>query len=346
MVNGDRVRQARELRDLTQAALASRLNVNQSTAASIESGRHHPSPELALSIAIHTGFPLSFLNQDSPEDFPVGSHLLFRARASMSARQKAQVHRYAQTIFECSSKLSRRVTSISPRIPQLPSESPVMAADVTRSALGLSPDTPIADLLFSVEKAGVVILSLPISQPNIDAFSLWAGPNQEKPIISILPQMPGDRLRFSVAHELGHLVLHRTLKGEFPELEREANEFTGSFLLPEGPMREELDPPITLSTLAQLKPRWGVSIQSLIMRASELGILNERQKRYLFQQMSTRGIRKREPASLDIPLERPRGLRQMAELVCGVPIDYRRLSREVCLPETFLRETIECYREG
>lgn len=343
MISGGRVRQARELRDFTQAALADRVGVNQSTIASIESGRLSPSRELALSIVIHTGFPLSFFEQEPPEGFPVGSHFLFRARASATARREAQAHRYAQTIFECISKLSGRLTSIPSRLPQLSSESPKIAADVTRAALGSSPDTPLTDLLFSVERIGVNVLALPLSVHEIDGFSLWAGPDAQKAIICVLDQVPGDRLRFSAAHELGHLVMHQTMRGEFREMEKQANQFAGALLLPEGPMCEELMPPVTLSTLAQLKPRWGVSLQALAMRASDLGILSERQKRYLFQQMSARGIRKREPASLDIPVEKPRAFRQMAELLFGLPIDYRRFSREVRLPETLLRETLERY---
>jgi hypothetical protein len=72
---------------------------------------------------------------------------------------------------------------------------------------------------------------------------------------------------------------------------------------------------VTLTSLAGLKPRWGVSIQTLIYRAHELGIIADRQYRYLFEQVSIRGWRTREPENLDIPVEKPRTLRKIVELL-------------------------------
>jgi len=340
VINGSRIRQARELRALTQVELAEHVDVNQSTVASIESGRRIPSEELLQSISIRTGFPPSFFKQDTPDEFPIGSHLLFRARASVTARQEAQAHRFAQIIYECSVKLANRLTSIPLHLPQLPDETPEVAAEVTRATLGLSPDTPIGDVSFSIERAGVFVTVLPLSIERIDAFSLWAGKYSDKPVIATLGQEFGDRQRFSLAHELGHLVMHQSMRGTFREIEKEANRFAGALLLPGTPMHEELLPPVTLTSLATLKPRWGVSMQAIAMRAFDLGLITERQRTYLFKQMSMRGFRKREPASLDVPLEKPRGLRQMAELLYGNPISYQEFAQDVRLPVTLLQETL------
>ena len=343
MIEGMRIRQARELRDKTQTALAQRVQVNQSTIASIEVNRFNPSNELVAAIAIELGFPVGFFSQDAPTEFPIGSHLLFRARASLSARKEAQTYRYAQTIYECAIHMAQRLTSLPLRLPRLPDLTPEEAAKATRSALGLSPDTPIANLTYTIEKAGVLVMALPIEVQEIDAFSLWAGHNNTQPVISVLRQEFGDRLRFSTAHEIGHLVMHQSLKGAVLEIEREAQQFAGALLLPEIAMRDELVPPITLSTLAEMKPRWRTSMQAIAMRAFDLDIISARQKTYLFQQMTARNMRRREPASLDIPLEKPRALRQMAELLYGVPINYQRLARDVRLPELLLQETLSIH---
>ena len=139
------------------------------------------------------------------------------------------------------------------------------------------------------------------------------------------------------------MVMHKSVKGSYREFEAEANAFAGAFLLPEKPMYEELIPPVTLIGLRRLKLRWRVSIQAIVMRASDLGIITERQKTYLFTQMSKLGIRKREPRALDIPAEKPRALRQVAEMRYGVPIDYQELAKGVLLPVRLLQDTIGLY---
>ena len=78
-------------------------------------------------------------------------------------------------------------------------------------------------------------------------------------------------------------------------------------------MRAELMPPITLTTLAALKARWGVSLQALIRRAQTLDLLTPSQYRSLSAQLGARGWRTREPIA--VPVERPRALRQLAELL-------------------------------
>src|SRR2546428_12825632 len=106
--------------------------------------------------------------------------------------------------------------------------------------------------------------------PQRDAFSTWAGGDGSTPVIVVTATTEGDRRRFSVAHELGHLVLHQVPQGSPHGLERQADMFAEEFLLPAAAMREALVPPVTLTTLADLKGHWGVSLQALIRRARTL----------------------------------------------------------------------------
>lgn len=347
ILNGDRIRQARGIRCLTQAELARRVGVNQSTIAGVESGRLSPSEELLAAIASETNFPVAFFEQLADDDFPLGTLLLYRARASVRSRQEDQARYYASALFECALRLSSRVTSIPLRLPQI-DDTPERAAEITRVALGLSPDRPIGNLIRVVEMAGVVVLGLPLHIEGLAAFSLWARygterPAAERPVVVLLAGDVGDRRRFSTAHEIGHLVLHRSMRGDVQVIEKEADFFAGALLLPETAMREELIPPITLTGLAALKRRWRVSMQSIIMRAYDLNIISERQKRYLFQQMGTRGWRKREPAALSVPVEKPRAFRQMVEMIYGVPINYDRLATDVTLPLDLLQDSLSVY---
>lgn len=162
-----------------------------------------------------------------------------------------------------------------------------------------------------------------------DAFCVWAKTEEhEIPVIAHCTGVPGDRLRLSIAHEVGHLVMHRTMGKPLVIIEKEAYEFGAELLMPEAAMRREIKAPVTLTSIAKLKPRWGVSIQALIRRAYELQLLSERQYRYLFAQLSANGWRTREPENLDVSVEKPRLLRKMAEAIYGYPIDYQEMASE------------------
>ena len=344
MIFGERVKQARQLRTLTQTELAKRLSTSQSTIAHIENERLSPSRELLEAIAFQTGFPPSFFRQPPEEDMPLGS-LIFRARASASSQAETTGYRYTQIGYRMIRSLLAKTKPIAVRLALLDDEDPSTAAKLTRSNLGLPPDRPIGTLVNALERAGVVIFSLPIPLPKIDAFSMWAEEGLPMIILANTSNQDGSRLRFSVAHEVAHLVLHRTLGGDFKEIESEANRFAGEFLLPEAAFREEVFPPVTLSALARQKVRWRVSLQALVMRAYELEIITQRQRKYLFQQLSAKGWRRREPRNLDAPVEHPQTLSHLAELHYGKPIDYRRLAAHTNLRSRFVEEFINAQHD-
>lgn len=342
MIFGERVRQARELRGLTQTELARRLNITQSSVAQVESGRLSPSGEAVEAIALQTGMPPSFFGQPPDDHFPLGS-LLFRSKAAMTSREERQAHRYAQVGYRMIDKLLERVKPIPLLLPRIDEHIPAVAADITRTAFGLSPDQPISHLMNTIERSGVYGLALPIKLKNIDAFSSWAGANSGRPVVVLLKAdlaSDGARLRWSVAHEIGHLVMHRAMRGELAEIEREANQFAGQLLMPEVAIREELLPPVTLSSIAALKQRWGVSLAALIMRAFDLDMITRRQRTYLFQQLSAKGWRTREPPNLDVPVERPQSLPQLASLFYGTPIACARLASDVNLSTRLIEEFV------
>jgi Zn-dependent peptidase ImmA (M78 family)/transcriptional regulator with XRE-family HTH domain len=331
LIYGARVRQARELRALTQEELARAALISQPAVAQIEADRIQPQPDVLAAVARKTGFPVGFFEQEPRDDFPLGS-LLFRARRSMTQRQRTIVHRCGEILFEAANRMRARLEVGPVKLPRLSGSLLVRdldhAAELVRTALGLSPDAPIKNLLRSAERAGVLIVPLPISASKFDAYSLWTG--EGIPVISLFENVPGDRQRFSVSHEIGHLVLH-----EMPEsnVETEADAFARRLLLPEEPMRAEMAPPVTLSTLAPLKPRWGVSMQVLTYRARDLGLISERQQRYLFQQMNQRGWLQHEPPNLNVPRERPRALQKMAEVLFGDPVDLEKMIDEIFIPD-------------
>jgi Zn-dependent peptidase ImmA (M78 family)/transcriptional regulator with XRE-family HTH domain len=342
VITPDRLRQARELRGLTQTALARQVGVHPSAIAQLETGRIQPSPEVLDALSRATSFPRTFFTRPSGPPLPPGS-LRFRARAALTARQRRQAWGYAQTVYELMASLAMQAEYPAPRLPRLAGD-PVAAAAVTRQALGLAPDRPIGPLIRTLEHHGVWVLAIPVPLPRRDACSAWAGGDGATPVIVVAATPAGDRRRFSVAHELGHLVLHYTPEGTPHALEQQADAFAEAFLLPAAAMRAELAPPITLTTLADLKVRWGVSLQALIRRTHTLELLMPSQYRSLSAQLGARGWRTQEP--ITVPVERPRALRQLAELLYGRPIAYPSLADAMGLDPAFVQALLEAHAAG
>ncbi len=321
MIYGELIRQAREFHGLTQTKLANAVHVKQAAISEMEYNEFAPSETLLKEIAKQTGFLPSFFELAPNDNLPI-STLNYRARRSVSTREETRVYQYANLLYQQIKRICLDVLMPPNKLPQLQGTRTQQAVKITRDELGLSRNEPIKKLLRTIENSGVVIFNLPRDIPQIDAFSMWAKLDEERPIIALLSGRLMDRKRFSIAHELGHLVLHQSIRPSLKLVENEANEFASAFLMPEQAMREEMKAPITLTILAKLKLRWGVSMQALIMRAYKLGIITQRQTKYLFAQISAQGWRTREPSNLDLKVEIPHLVRNMIESKYRTREDY------------------------
>jgi Zn-dependent peptidase ImmA (M78 family) len=119
---------------------------------------------------------------------------------------------------------------------------------------------------------------------------------------------PADRLRHTLAHELGHMVLHTIAVKSDEEMEDEADAFAGAFLLPADEIRPQLRR-FDLRQLANLKRYWKVSMAALAVRADRLMLITPYQSKMFWIEMGKLGYRKREPN--EPPKESPKLLRQM-----------------------------------
>src|SRR5262249_30585164 len=142
------------------------------------------------------------------------------------------------------------------------------------------PPGPIANLVGTIEAAGGIVLRWPFGTPKIDGISRWA-PGLP-PVFFLNDQIPMDRARLTLAHELGHMILH---DAPFPEMEPEANEFAREFLMPSREIRRRLEG-CNLYKLSTLKPYWKVSMAALLYAAEELSVVTPRTARHLWSQMS------------------------------------------------------------
>lgn len=326
-MHGDRIRQARELSALTQQELARRVGITQPAIAQIESGAYAPSDNVLTSIALQTGFDIGFLKQERPPiEFPIGS-FLYRTQARVTSKDKARSHRVAQLMFEIASAMRSKLQEIPVLIPRT-TEPPEEAARIARASLGFSPESPIPNLMGAVERAGVLVLQLPLEVSGLDGFSAWVGTDHQVPVICLLTGKKGYRSRFTLGEELCHLIKHSPLRCSISDADDEAHRFVGELLLPADAVREEVALPITLTSLLTQKKRYQVSLQFLIRRVFDLELITANQYKYLNMQVSARGWKKCEPGDDEILQEQPRLFLKMITAVYGVPPDYQRMKAD------------------
>jgi Zn-dependent peptidase ImmA (M78 family) len=134
---------------------------------------------------------------------------------------------------------------------------------------------------------------------RIDGMSQWI---DDHPVMLINSAAPTDRKRLTLAHELGHLLLHNGFATEDPE--REANEFASEFLMPGHVIRPDLRP-ATLGRLRDLKRVWGVSMQALYERAYNLKLVTTAERVSFYKSMNARGWKTSEPDSELLEPETP-----------------------------------------
>lgn len=331
-VNGERVRLARELAGLTQSSLCEALGVDQAMIAHIERGKKQPGDELLAAISTELRQPTSFFRQGTPPEFPRGS-LLFRSKSGIGKRTIAQIHSHAELVFEFISRLSQEASLVPVRLPR--ETDPIEAARQVRRELGLA-SGPLPNMIRAVERLGVITIPLP-DHKDCEAFAVWAGPDRACPVLGLVVEKPSDRVRMSVAHELGHLILHRNILGGTQELELQAYRFAAELLMPSHDIKQEFDSErLSLFRLAALKRKWQVSMQALSRRARDLEVISDRQYRYIMQQMGIKGWRTEEPSFGQQVIEMPRVLTKLTEVTVGSNPNMQKMSVDFNISKDFL----------
>lgn len=342
----DRLREALLVSGLSQEELALHLQRSRSFISELFAGKHSFTCELASEVSLVTGFPLHFFERE-PVKGKKGE-LTYRAKARTTKSEKASISAQFSLFEEVIPHLmvlthsaddSSWVDLVSPTQQILTANDIEHIAADCRQVLGIKHDAPIANMIWTVEKAGIAVV--PFSHVNkMSSSSDTEGvtrPEDEgsSSIIGYFPgSYSGDRQRFTIAHELGHLILHRH-RPLNDASEAEAQLFASAFLLPADTARRIFSPSFSLVDYAYMKAGWGISIQALIYRAMQLKVINSRQYRNLYISLSARGWRKREPVK--VPIEHPLFVKQMMGVAFGrVSDDLKTASIDPDLPPEVL----------
>ena len=319
---GERLRSARMYRGLTLTELAKRTEISKQSISLYENDNNTPDYMKVRLLASELNFPYDyFFQKDSYAAKTETTY--FRSLASATKKDRT-----AQSIkLEYVAKMYEILLEfISFPEMNLPSVNFVGCDDVfeceNEDAIQEIEDIaaqvrkywdigtgPIKDLQYLLEKNGIIVTGFDTNEDKIDAFSqrtIVAG-NDIYFIAVALGNRPEGRIRFDMAHELGHILLHpwsedleAITKDEFKARERQANMFASAFLLPRDSFGKDIASyPTDLKYYQFLKNKWKVSIQAMIYRTHQLGTMSDNQYQYLMRQVSKNGWRIKEPG--DVP---------------------------------------------
>jgi Zn-dependent peptidase ImmA (M78 family)/DNA-binding XRE family transcriptional regulator len=310
-VNRDMIVLARQSRGLTQVELGVKSGVSQSKLSKFENGLLRVGADDLGRLAVALKYPPEFFAlTDKVYGFgsacnynrrrtSVGSKDLYRMLADLNVTRMRMTRLLRGVEIEAANEFFNADPDEYERDIE-------RIAALTRAHWNL-PMGPVANLIGAIESAGGMVFKVSFGTLKIDALSQWAPGSP--PIIFVNSEIPADRARHSIAHELGHLVMHQH---PYPDMEKEADRFAAEFLLPAREIESELSS-LSMPKLADLKLRWRVAMQSLIYRARTLGKISEKEYSGWFRGFSQRGYRRNEPVT--IPDESPSLVFEVVESV-------------------------------
>ena len=299
---GERIKLARKMKQYSQDELAQQAEVSKMAISKYERDQDIPSSGVLLHISNALNVPVEFFFRPPIINIELQA---YRKLSSLGQKEQeaiqAQVQEWLERYIELEDLFPEEKAS-GINLPQYPIKSfedIENAARNLRLAWELGFDA-IENLMELLEDQHIKIGLIEGFQ-EFDACTFMAG---DAPVIVSKAGLPGDRQRFNLAHELGHLVMEIA---EGLDEEKAAHRFASAFLVPAttamfelGKHRSKLD----FNELYLLKRKYGLSMQAWIYRSKDLGIIATSTADYLFRTFSQRGWKKNEPGDA-LPSEKP-----------------------------------------
>ncbi len=341
-----RIRLARDLRGLTQQQVVAELggSISPPALSQIEAGKFRPSDAVVKQLSAALNVPQSFFTAQWPSENQAATY--FRDLRSTSARDRRRAGAQALILSNFITALEQYVRLPEVSVPSLPRELDAGRDEIEHAALTIRQSwelgsDPIPHVVRELERHGVAVARLSLGNTAIDAFSTRVG---HRPLVFLTDDKNDNyvRSRLDASHELGHLVMHQTVEPGTKEVERQAQDFASSFLLPEDSARLELPSRLDAagwSQLAEAKRTWGMSMAALLFRARALRMISADIYQSAMRYMSSKGWRTQEPGDREMgapesPLLLERSVRQ-AEIEAGVSVESLVNSAHLPLDDIF-----------
>ncbi|WP_141621248.1 ImmA/IrrE family metallo-endopeptidase [Myxococcus sp. AB036A] len=321
---GSRLVEARLERGIPVRALAERVEISVPAIYGYEKGASSPRADVLRRLCDALDVPERYFLM--PVEEVPGSAVFYRAQRSTSVAacnaaeaKLSWLHRLGAVVGQFISLPSMNLPDFAiPRDPLALSDAEVerFAVD-TRRYWGLG-QGPISNMVALLEKHGILLARAQVDAEALDGLSQFFGDHA----VGLLAanKESGPRSRFDVAHELGHLVLHRGVEqarlnkpSEWRAFENQAHRFAAALLFPPEAFRHEVKT-FSVDGFFELKMRWKVSVRMMMMQAQRLGFLSDEAMTRLHINYARRGYKRNEPLDEQLPPEQPRLLRRAIEL--------------------------------
>lgn len=304
--HGENLTEAREARGITASTLAELVGTTPTTISRYEHNKTEPNAFILSKISSCLNLKNEFFYK--PILLDTEEFFFFRSLSSATKRERLKAEwktRWAKAILKYEDQYLNFPSLNLPNV-DVPDDPFVLTYDQIEKIagecrkfwnLGMG---PISNMTLLLENNGIIIIYGKKESEKLSGHVYFSKQNP-RPIILINDHSSPSRVRFSVAHELGHIILHRRLsatkKGLFyhKELENQAFYFAGAFLLPKAYFMADIKVP-TLDAFLNLKQKWNVSIGGMIKRAENLGLFfGEDALTRIWMNYNRRGWRTNEP---------------------------------------------------
>ena len=334
-----KLKEARLSRGYTSTALAELFGLQKQTISKYELGQCNPSSDVVEKYCRILNFPIEYFLNDENE-IKGKSAVFFRSLKSADSQIREEIKTrliWTNRIYQHTNNFIEYPPLNLPDLGELLNDE-LDIYKIEEIATSLRDywklgDEPIKNLAMTLELNGIVLCVSNIAETNVDACSQTI--NDTAIFFIRRNDISACRLRFDLAHELGHLILHSAITKEemqckevLDRVEKEANMFASAFLLPRDKFGKEVLS-ISLDHFINLKSRWKVSISAMIYRCSELGIFNEAQVLYLRKAISAKKWRKIEPLDDIIIREKPNLIANAIKIIIEQGLETKHLLKSL-----------------
>ncbi|WP_168200633.1 ImmA/IrrE family metallo-endopeptidase [Allokutzneria sp. NRRL B-24872] len=326
-----RLAMARALAGLRARELAEAVGLAPTAVARIELGQLRPDPSVLARCADRLGVQVGFFAPGRPHLRLDTAHAHFRSLRATTAAKRAQALAHVELLWEVTSALDE-VVGLPPVDLDGQHDGPERAAHAVRRAWGAE-SGPVLDLVRTLEARGVVVSRLP-QHVAVGVFSCVL---PERPMIVLAAPEDLLRQRFSVAHELGHLVLHPDAAPGSRVHESEADAFAAELLMPAEEIAGVFPLHADLDAVKELADAYGVTAASLAARGRALGLMTDAAHRRLLTALAKRGWRTAEPIDREHAGEHPNLLCRAVVLAAEHGVDLAALAVRLRVDNTTLR---------
>ncbi len=343
---GEKLRLARLLNGITLKELGESVTASRQFIHQLEGDTRQPPEDMlyALCEVLSVRRDFFFTKLDNDVKF---EQCHFRKRKTTPVSLVNRVCSYSTVFEELVRFLSQYLDFPESNIPEYSNENDSYsnieieeAAEACREHWKLGLDTPIQNITNTLEQAGVVITTFSGVSEKVDALSL----NRKHPIIirNSAKDSPC-RLRFDLAHECGHFVLHNGIETGDTARESEADRFASAFIFPRSSFVREfprgfiVNREISWKPLYELKIRWGMSLRAIIYRAHFLRIITSQQYRAANIRLNKSGQSKVEKYDDMIEKESPELLNSSIEILgSDLGISFHKISENLNITSEML----------